>query len=70
MRLVVLICAVPEIPISGALSVLDPGAAGQGSALTPAHAELRRMGLDAVVSPHTRRNYGKALDWSLDRNVA
>ena len=59
---------VTEISISGALSVYEPAEAGQGSsqgtapALTPAQAELRRMVLDAVVSPHTRRNYGKALD--------
>jgi integrase len=50
--------------IFGALSVYGPGAAGQGNdpALTPAQAELRRKFLDAIVSPHTRRNYGKALD--------
>ena len=53
---------------SGALSVYQPRAAGQGSgqattpAFTPAQLELRRMVLEAVVSPHTRRNYGKALD--------
>ena len=58
----------PEISIFGALSVYEPAIAGQGSdqghtqALTPAQAELRRMVLEAVVSPHTRRNYGKALD--------
>ena len=31
-------------------------------ALTPAQARLRKMVLDAVPSPHTRRNYAKALD--------
>jgi len=31
-------------------------------ALTPAQAELRKMVLDAVSSPHSKRNYGKALD--------
>src|ERR1700722_19095079 len=30
--------------------------------LTPAQAALRRMVLDAVTSPHSRRNYAKALD--------
>ena len=44
-----------------ALSVYTPDTAGQGTdpALTLAHAELRRMVLESVVSPHTRRNYGK-----------
>ena len=36
--------------------------AGEPLALTPAQARLRRMVLDTVPSPHTRRNYGKALD--------
>ena len=31
-------------------------------ALTPAQAQLRKMVLDAVSSPHSKRNYGKALD--------
>ena len=31
-------------------------------ALTPAQAQLRKMVLDSVPSPHTRRNYAKALD--------
>jgi len=35
---------------------------GQTSALTPAQAILRKMVLDSVQSPHSRRNYGKALD--------
>lgn len=30
--------------------------------LTPAQLELRRMVLDSVISPHSRRNYAKALD--------
>ena len=30
--------------------------------LTPAHALLRKLVLDACQSPHTRRNYAKALD--------
>jgi integrase len=35
---------------------------GKGFALTPAQAILRKLVLDAVQSPHTRRNYAKALD--------
>jgi integrase len=35
---------------------------GQPSALTPAQALLRKMVLDSVSSPHSRRNYAKALD--------
>jgi site-specific recombinase XerD len=31
-------------------------------ALTPAQAELRRMVLDTVPSPHSKRSYAKALD--------
>src|SRR5260370_20366106 len=31
-------------------------------ALTPAQARLRKLVLDAVPSPHSKRNYGKALD--------
>src|ERR1700727_1358155 len=31
-------------------------------ALTPAQAQLRKMVLDAVASPHSKRNYAKALD--------
>jgi DNA-binding transcriptional ArsR family regulator len=64
------------ISISGALSVYQPTAAGQGSgqgggygltqALTAAQAELRRMVLDAVVSPHTRRNYGKPFGLTIE----
>src|SRR5713101_2197853 len=36
--------------------------AGEPLALTPAQARLRKLVLDAVPSPHTRRNYAKALD--------
>src|SRR5258705_10339081 len=36
--------------------------AGEPLALTPAQARLRKMVLDSVPSPHTRRNYAKALD--------
>jgi integrase len=35
---------------------------GEPLALTPAQALLRKMVLDSVVSPHSKRNYGKALD--------
>src|SRR5216683_4448038 len=35
---------------------------GEPLALTPAQALLRKMVLDSVQSPHTRRNYAKALD--------
>jgi integrase len=35
---------------------------GQPSALTPTQAILRKMVLDSVQSPHSRRNYAKALD--------
>ena len=36
--------------------------AGEPLALTPAQALLRKLVLDAMPSPHTRRNYAKALD--------
>jgi len=36
--------------------------AGEPLVLTPAQARLRKLVVDAVQSPHTRRNYGKALD--------
>jgi integrase len=36
--------------------------AGEPLALTPAQARLRKLVLDAVPSPHSKRNYGKALD--------
>src|SRR5580704_731160 len=35
---------------------------GEPLALTPAQAQLRKMVLDAVPSPHSKRNYAKALD--------
>jgi integrase len=35
---------------------------GEPIALTPAQARLRKMVLDAVQSPHSKRDYGKALD--------
>jgi integrase len=36
--------------------------AGEPLALTPAQARLRKMVLDAVSSPHSKRNYARALD--------
>jgi site-specific recombinase XerC len=36
--------------------------AGEPLALTPAQARLRKMVLDAVASPHSKRNYARALD--------
>jgi integrase len=48
-----------------ALILADPAPEsreGQTSALTPAQALLRKMVLDSVSSPHSRRNYAKALD--------
>jgi integrase len=36
--------------------------AGEPLALTPAQARLRKMVLDSVVSPHSKRNYARALD--------
>src|SRR6202165_1239018 len=35
---------------------------GEPLALTPAQARLRKMVLDAVPSPHSKRNYARALD--------
>ena len=40
-----------------------PNPAGESPfVLTPAQARLRKMVLDSVVSPHSKRNYAKALD--------
>src|SRR5277367_3459121 len=36
--------------------------AAEPLALTPAQARLRKIVLDAVGSPHSKRNYAKALD--------
>jgi formate-dependent phosphoribosylglycinamide formyltransferase (GAR transformylase) len=36
--------------------------AGEPPALTPAQARLRKLVLDAMSSPHSQRNYAKALD--------
>ncbi len=38
------------------------GSEGSAAVLTPAQLQLRRMVLDSVLSPHSRRNYAKALD--------
>ncbi len=44
------------------VSVPPESRAGEHLALTPAQARLRKLVLDAVPSPHTQRNYAKALD--------
>ncbi len=44
------------------VSVPPESRAGEHLALTPAQARLRKPVLDAVPSPHTQRNYAKALD--------
>src|SRR5258708_5093880 len=36
--------------------------AGEPMALTQAQSLLRKRVLDSVISPHSKRNYGKALD--------
>ena len=48
----------PEIATESALALLERASEG----LTPSQRELRRMVLDSVTSPHSRRNYAKALD--------
>jgi hypothetical protein len=46
--------------------VLVPGSPegreGEPLALTPAQAQLRKLVLDSVVSPHSKRNCARALD--------
>jgi len=45
------------------LAVIPPASREEKPlALTPAQARLRKMVLDAVASPHSKRNYAKALD--------
>jgi hypothetical protein len=45
------------------LAVVPPESTeAESLALTPAQARLRKMVLDAVPSPHSKRNYAKALD--------
>jgi integrase len=39
----------------------EPQGGSTASALTPAQLQLRQMVLDSVTSPHSRRNYAKAL---------
>ena len=39
-----------------------PPGASSAAELTPAQIQLRRVVLDSVTSPHSRRNYAKALD--------
>jgi integrase len=55
----------PETAISTGESREAPETGSPASAsveLTPAQLQLRRIVLDSVTSPHSRRNYGKALD--------
>jgi len=40
----------------------EPETASPAPGLSPAQLQLRQMVLDAVTSPHSRRNYAKALD--------
>jgi integrase len=40
----------------------EPETTSQTPGLTPAQLQLRQMVLDSVTSPHSRRNYAKALD--------
>jgi integrase len=40
----------------------EPQGSSTASALTPTQLQLRQMVLDSVTSPHSRRNYAKALD--------
>jgi site-specific recombinase XerC len=40
----------------------EPETASVMSGLTPAQLQLRQMVLDSITSPHSRRNYAKALD--------
>jgi integrase len=47
---------------SGAAGLLQPAPAAGTAGLTEAQARLRGTVLDAVPSPHSRRNYAKALD--------
>jgi hypothetical protein len=55
-----------ECRLSRGALVLAPvppeNTAGEPLALTPAQARLRKMVLDTVPSPHSKRNYAKALD--------
>ena len=45
------------------LAAIPPkNTAGEPLALTPAQPRLRKMVVDAVQSPHSKRNYAKALD--------
>src|SRR5271163_419927 len=48
------------LPISAGSGPEDPGSPESG--LVEAQQRLRRMVLDTVASPNSRRNYGKALD--------
>jgi integrase len=53
--------AVLEVPVAGEPHN-GPADKPEPAALTPAQLQLRQMVLDSVTSPHSRRNYRKALD--------
>ena len=54
----------PEMLLPAPVSPPQPDdrAAGSSTGLSEAQQQLRQMVLDAVTSPHSRRNYGKAID--------
>src|SRR6266700_5385782 len=57
------VCENQIMPNELILAAVPPESrAGEPLALTPAQARLRKLVLDAVPSPHTQRNYAKALD--------
>ena len=51
-----------ELTIAETQGREEPPRASPAAELTPAQIQLRRMVLDSVTSPHSRRNYAKALD--------
>jgi integrase len=53
--------SLPQLPQGREAPETGSPAAGT-TELTPAQLQLRRLVLDSVTSPHSRRNYGKALD--------
>ena len=52
----------PKQPKSRLWSGVEPSAGPEMPALTPAQLQLRKMVLDSVTSPHSRRTYAKGLD--------
>ena len=51
--------------MTNALVLVAPAAEsreGEPRTLTPAQVRLRKLVLDSVASPHSKRNYAKALD--------